>query len=154
MGFELDQLLTSMLLLLRYVNTREKVVLKELILAPRLVHIPTECLFSSIFFFYVSFSLLNFTQFTCTDTAVFNIAKMTNMIDLDSQRKLSCYSYFETRSLIVLELMESLFGPPPINPVNIKDSFFNENWPRSNIISDVILLSFPPSSRVFCLVLM
>ena len=79
---------------------------------------------------------------------------MTNMIDLDSQRQLSCYSYFETRSLIVLELMESLFGPPPINPVNIKDSFFNENWPRSNIISDVILLSFPPSSRVFCLVLM
>ena len=59
------------------------------------------------------------------------------MIDLDSKRKLSYYSDFETGSLNVLELMESLFGPPPINPVNIKDSLINENWPNFNIISDV-----------------
>ena len=44
---------------------------------------------------------------------------MANMIDLDSFRKLSHYSNFETRSLNILELMESIFGPPPINPVNI-----------------------------------
>ena len=126
-----------MLLLLCYVNTRDKVVPKKLILAPQLVHIPTQCLFSSIFTFHVSFSLLNFTQFTCTDTANFNIAKMANMIDLDSKRKLSYYSDFETRSLNVLELIESLFGPPPMNPVNIEDSLINENWPRFNNISDV-----------------
>ena len=126
-----------MLLLLCYVNTRNKVVPKKLILAPQLVHIPTQCLFSSIFTFNVSFSLLNFTQFTCTDTANFNIAKIANMIDLDSKRKLSYYSDFETRSLNVLELMESLFGPPPMNPLNIEDSLINENWPRFNNISDV-----------------
>ena len=62
---------------------------------------------------------------------------MANMIDLDSKRKLSYYSDVETCSLNVLELMESLFGPPPINPVNINDSLINENWPRFNIISDV-----------------
>ena len=62
---------------------------------------------------------------------------MANMIDLDSKREFFYYSDFETRSLNVLELMESLFGPPPINPVNIKDSFINENWPIFNIISDV-----------------
>ena len=62
---------------------------------------------------------------------------MANMIDLDSKRKLSYYSDFETRSLNVLELMESIFGPPPINTVNIESSVINENWPRFNIISDV-----------------
>ena len=61
---------------------------------------------------------------------------MANMIDLDSKRKLSYYSDFETRSLIVLELMESIFGPMPINPVNIEDSLINENWPRFDIISE------------------
>ena len=59
------------------------------------------------------------------------------MIDLDSKRKLFFYSDFETRSLNVLELMESLFGPPTMNPVNIEDSLINENWPRFNVISDV-----------------
>ena len=33
--------------------------------------------------------------------------------------------------------MESLFGPPLINSVNIEDSLINENWPRFNIIPDV-----------------
>ena len=61
------------------------------------------------------------------------------MIDLDSFRKLSYYSSFETRSFNVLELMESLFGPPLINPVNFEDSLINENWPRFNIISEVNL---------------
>ena len=59
------------------------------------------------------------------------------MIDLDSKRKLSYCSDFETRSLNVLELMESIFGPPPINPVNIEDSLINENWPGFDIISIV-----------------
>ena len=44
------------------------------------------------------------------------------MIDLESKRKLSYFSDYETRSLNVLELMESPFGPPPINPVNIESS--------------------------------
>ena len=54
---------------------------------------------------------------------------MANMIDLDSSRKLSYYFNFETLSLNVLQLMESIFGPVPINPVNIEDSLINENWP-------------------------
>ena len=33
--------------------------------------------------------------------------------------------------------MEGIFGPPPINPVNVEPSTINENWPRFNIISDV-----------------
>ena len=72
------------------------------------------------------------------------------MIDLDSKRKLSFFSAFETRSLNVLELMESLFGPPSINPVNIKDSLINENWPRFNIISDVnFTVNSPPRPVYF-----
>ena len=62
---------------------------------------------------------------------------MANMIDLLSKRLLSYYSDFETRSLNVLELMESLVGPPPFNPVNIESSVINENWPSFNVISDV-----------------
>ena len=62
---------------------------------------------------------------------------MANMIDLERRRKLSFCSNFELRSLNVLELMESIFGPAPINPVNIEDSLINENWPRLKIISDV-----------------
>ena len=62
---------------------------------------------------------------------------MANMIDLDFKRKLSYYSDFETRSSTGLELMESIFGPAPINPVNIESSVINENWPCFNIISDV-----------------
>ena len=79
---------------------------------------------------------------------------MAIMIDLDSFRKLSYYSNFETRNLNVLELMEGIFGPPPINPVSIQDSLINENWPRFNIISDVNFTVTPPLSRVSCLVLM
>ena len=59
------------------------------------------------------------------------------MIDLDSKREPSCYSDFKTRSVNVLEPMESIFGPPPINTVNIEGSLISENWPRFNIISDV-----------------
>ena len=62
---------------------------------------------------------------------------MANMIDLDPFRKLTYYSNFETSSLKVLDLMEGIFGPPPVNPVNIEDSLINENWLRFNIISDV-----------------
>ena len=60
---------------------------------------------------------------------------MAIMIDLDSKRKLSYYFNFETLSLNVLQLMESIFGPVPINPVNIEDSLINENWP--------VVISFP-----------
>ena len=62
---------------------------------------------------------------------------MANMNDLDSKRKLSYYSDFETRNLNVLELMEDIFGPPPNNPVIIEDSLINEKWPRFDIFSDV-----------------
>ena len=51
------------------------------------------------------------------------------MIDLDSFRKLSYYSNLETPSLNVLELMEGIFGPPPINPIIVEDSLINENRP-------------------------
>ena len=33
--------------------------------------------------------------------------------------------------------MESIFGPPPINPVNVEPPIINENWPRFYNISDV-----------------
>ena len=33
--------------------------------------------------------------------------------------------------------MKGIFGPVPINPVNIEPSINNEKWPRFNIISDV-----------------
>ena len=62
---------------------------------------------------------------------------MANMIDLNSKRKLSYYSDFETLSLNALELMESIFGPLPNDPVNFEDSIINENWPRFDIISVV-----------------
>ena len=42
------------------------------------------------------------------------------MIDLDSFRKIFYYSNFKTRSLNVLELMESIVGPVPINPSILK----------------------------------
>ena len=61
---------------------------------------------------------------------------MANMIDLESFRKLSFYSNFETRSLNALDLLEGIFGPRPVNPVNIDLSIINENWPRFNIFSD------------------
>ena len=62
---------------------------------------------------------------------------MANMIDLESKRKLSYYSNFETGIVNVLELMESIFGFDFINPVNIEPSIMNENWPRFKIFSDV-----------------
>ena len=62
---------------------------------------------------------------------------MANMIDLESKPKLSHFSNFEIRSLNVLELMENLFGPVPVNPFNIEPSNINENWPHSIINSDV-----------------
>ena len=63
---------------------------------------------------------------------------MANMIDMDSFRKPFYYSNFETRSLNVSELMEGIFRPPPINPVNIDPSNIIGNWHRFNSISDVI----------------
>ena len=65
---------------------------------------------------------------------------MANMIDLESKRKLSYKTNFETRSLKVLELMESNFGPVPINRVNLEFSNFNENWPFLIIFPMLILL--------------
>ena len=64
-------------------------------------------------------------------------AKIANIIDLVSFRKLSYYSNFETRYLIVLELMENIFGRAPTNPVNIEPSIINENGSRFNVVSDV-----------------
>ena len=78
---------------------------------------------------------------------------MANMIDLDSKRKLSYYSDFETRSLNVLEIMEGIFGPPPINPVNVEPSIIIENWSRFNILPDVIFTVNSPLVPYTCLVL-
>ena len=61
---------------------------------------------------------------------------MANTINMNSFRKLSYFSTFETRSLNAIELMEGIFGPPPINPLNIEDSNNNENWPRFDTFSD------------------
>ena len=79
---------------------------------------------------------------------------MANMIDLDCFRKLSYYSNFETRSLNVLELMESIFGPPPVIPLILKIPLLMKIDPVLMLFPMLILLLTPPSSRVFCLVLM
>ena len=66
------------------------------------------------------------------------------MTDLESKSKHSYFSNFETRSVNVLELMESIFGPVPINPVNIIPSIINEIWPRYKITFDVnFSVNFP-----------
>ena len=62
---------------------------------------------------------------------------MLNVSDSDSFPKLSYYFDYETRSLNVLELTESIFGPAPINPDSVEPSTINENWPRFNVFSDV-----------------
>ena len=79
---------------------------------------------------------------------------MANMIALDSFRKLSYSSNFETRSLNVFELMQGIFGPPPYNPVNFEYSLFNEIGPVLMLFPLLILLLILPSSPVSCLVLM
>ena len=56
---------------------------------------------------------------------------------MESSRKLSYYSIFETRTLTVLELMEIIFGPVPIIPVIYENSLVIENWHHFNIVSDV-----------------
>ena len=75
---------------------------------------------------------------------------MANMIDLVSFRKLFYYSNFERRCLIILELMESIFGPLPINPVSIEPSIINENWHRFNVISDVNFTGNLSPRPLFC----
>ena len=49
--------------------------------------------------------------------------------------------------------MQSIFGPVPINPVNIEPSIINENWPRFNNSSDVKFTVNSPRP-VYCLVLL
>ena len=65
------------------------------------------------------------------------------MIELDSKRKLSYYSSLETRSLKVLQLMKSIFGPVPINPVNFAHSILNENWPHFIIFNAHFTVNSP-----------
>ena len=66
------------------------------------------------------------------------------MTDLESKRKVFYHSNFKTRSLNVLELLESTFGPVPINPINIELSNIRENWPRFINISDVTFIVNSP----------
>ena len=134
-GFELDQISKFMLLLLCYVNSLGEVVPKYYLL---------RCLFlfqrgvSSV---HYSFSRINLTARLHTIHvhyhSRYSIAKIAYMVDLESKRKLSYYSNFETRSLSDLEPLESIFGPVPINPVDVEPSIIKENWPRFCIISDV-----------------
>ena len=62
------------------------------------------------------------------------------MIDLDSFRKFSECSNFETLSWNFLQLMKSIYGPVPIDLVNFEPSIINDNSPRLNIFSMLILL--------------
>ena len=69
---------------------------------------------------------------------------MANMIDLNSFRKLSHHTNFETDSLNILELMEKIFVLVPNKPFKIEPWNNNENWPRFNNISDVnFTVNFP-----------
>ena len=66
------------------------------------------------------------------------------MIDLNSFRKFSYYSSFETRSLNVLELMESIFVPVPFNPLNIEDYLF-----INSRFSNIFNVNFTVKSPLF-----
>ena len=79
---------------------------------------------------------------------------MANMIDLESFRKLSYYSNFETCSLIVLELMEGIFGPHLLIPSMLNLQLLMKIGPILILFPMLILLLILPSSRVPCLVLM
>ena len=57
------------------------------------------------------------------------------VIDLVSFRKHSYCSNLEARNLIVLELIENIFGPVPFSPVKIDPSIFNKTWPRFDSFS-------------------
>ena len=79
---------------------------------------------------------------------------MANMYDLESKRKLSYHSNFGTRSLNVLQLLETIFGPVPFNPSVLKIALLMKIGPVLILFPMLILLLIPPSSRVSCLVLM
>ena len=82
--------------------------------------------------------MLNFTQFTCTNTAITILRKgQIWWIWYDTTVKLSYDSNFETRSLNVLELEDCLFGPVPMNPVDFEPPIINENWSCFIVISNV-----------------
>ena len=66
-------------------------------------------------------------------------------------------STIETRSLNVLELIDSIFGLAPSNAVNIEPSIINENWPQFKIISGnffAVNYLLVPCNRISCLVVM
>ena len=65
---------------------------------------------------------------------------MANMIDLDSFPKLSFYSNFETRSFNVLEIMESIFGPPLLILLILKISLLMKIGPVLTLPPMLILL--------------
>ena len=72
------------------------------------------------------------------------------MIDFYSFRKRSYYSNFERRNSDVLELMESTFGPVPINPLHFEPSFNILNSPRFNVISNTnFTVNSPPVPCIF-----
>ena len=62
------------------------------------------------------------------------------MIDLDSFRKLSYYSNFETSSLNILELMEGIFGPPLLIPSILKIPLLMKIGPVLKLFPMLILL--------------
>ena len=59
------------------------------------------------------------------------------MIELDTFRRTSYCSNYETRSINVLGPTECNFVPVPINPINIEPSIANDYWPRFFDISDI-----------------
>ena len=65
-------------------------------------------------------------------------------MDFASKRKLFYQSNFETRTLKAFELMETIFSPVSINPLNIEPSIISGNWPGFNIVSEVdFTVNFP-----------
>ena len=70
---------------------------------------------------------------------------MANLINIESNRSISYFSTFNTRSLDIIEYMDTVFGTVPVNPVLVTSSIINENWSRFPIISDVNYNDNPPS---------
>ena len=79
---------------------------------------------------------------------------MANRIDLVSKCKHSGYYTFEVHSLVLLELMDGIFGPVPNNPIHIEHSIGNGNWLRFTFFSDVNFTVNSARVRLLCPVLM
>ena len=75
-------------------------------------------------------------------------------IKTESNRSISYFSTFNTRSLDILENMGTVFDTVPKDPVLVYSSIINKNWSRFPFISEVNFNDKPPASLLFFQTLM